>query len=93
MRLDQFPDNHEVVYKVKLGTVRDITTPLTRLENVTKHQVRKMFQKFILASPELWQRSRVEQIDEFNSERRRVHHPAVKAEILADLEISFTETQ
>lgn len=91
MRLDQFPDNHEVVYKVKLGTVRDITTPLTRLENVTKFQVRKMFQKFILASPELWQRSRVEQIDEFNSERRRVNHPAVKPEILVNLEISYTD--
>ena len=93
MRLDQFPDNHEVVYRVKLGTVNDITTPLSRMENVTKRQVRRMFQKFILASPELLQRSRVEQVDEFNSQRRSVHHPTVKAEILMDLEVSFTEGQ
>ncbi len=93
MRLEQFPDNHETVYKVTLGTVRDITSPLTKLENVTKRQVRTMFQKFVQGSPELWQSSRIEQIDEFNFQRRKLHRPVVNPEILMDLEISYTEEQ
>ncbi len=93
MRLDEFPDNHEVAYKMRLATNRDITTAPPKLENVTKREVRKMFQKFVLASPELWQSSRAEQIDEFNAERRKLRRPVVAPEILKDLEISFTEVQ
>ncbi len=93
MKLDQFPDNHEIAYKMTLVTNRDITAPLTKSENVTKRQVRAMFQKFIQASPELWQNSRAEQIDEFNSQRRKLRRPVVRPEILMDLEISYTEDQ
>jgi hypothetical protein len=93
MKLDQFPDNHQIAYKVTLEAVKDITAPTTRFENVTKRKVREMFQRFIQASPELWPRSRADQISEFNSQRRAVHRPLVAPEILKDLEISYTESQ
>jgi hypothetical protein len=92
MRLDQFSDNNDIVYSVSLEAVTDITAPLTRLENVTKRQVREMFQKFILASPELWGRAREDQIFEFNQERRKCRRPWVSPEILRDLEIKVVES-
>ncbi len=91
MRLEQFPDNNDIVYRVSLEAITDITAPLTKLENVTKRQVREMFQKFILASPELWGRAREDQILEFNQERRKCRRPRVAPEILRDLEISVAE--
>jgi hypothetical protein len=93
MKLDQFPDNYEIAYKMRLATNRDITASPAKLDNVTKRQVREMFQKFIQASPELWQNSRAEQIDEFNAQRRKLRRPVVAPEILEDLEISYTEAQ
>jgi hypothetical protein len=91
VKLDLFPDNDEVAYRVTLETIKDITTPPTRWERVTKRQVREMFQKFIQTSPELWQSSRIEQIDEFNSQRRQLRRPVVAPGILMSLEISYTE--
>ncbi len=89
MRLDQYPDNNETAYKISLGAVKDITAPNARWETVTKRQVREMFTKFVQASPELWPRTRDEQIEEFNRERRQLRRPAVKPEILSDLEIAY----
>ncbi len=91
MLLDQFPDNNDIVYTVSLEATKDITAPITRFENVTKRQVRHMFQKFLLASPELWGRAREEQIFEFNQERRRCRRPWVPPDILRNLEIKVTE--
>jgi hypothetical protein len=87
MRLDQFTDNQVIAYKISLDAVNDITAPNTRYETVTRRQVREMFIKFIKASPELWPRTRDEQIDQFNRERQQLRRPAVKPEILKDLEI------
>jgi|WetSurMetagenome_2_1015567.scaffolds.fasta_scaffold360525_2 hypothetical protein len=88
MKLHQFPDNNEIAYKISLGAVTDITAPNTRWETVTRRQVREMFVRFIQASPELWPHAREEQIDQFNIERRKLNRPAVKAEILRELEIA-----
>ncbi len=91
MKLDQYSDNYQVLYKVSIGTNRDITGVGPKTEHVTKRQVRHMFQKFIQASPELWTLTRAEQINEFNAERRKLRKPVVSPQILIDLEIFCTE--
>ena len=93
MKLDQFPDNHQIAYKVTLEAIKDITAPSTKFETVTKRKVREMFQKFILASPELWQHNREEQIREFNLQRQAARRPVVAPEILRDLEIECPNNQ
>ena len=91
MKLDQYSDNYQVLYKVSIGTNRDITGSGPKTEYVTKRHVRHMFQKFMQASPELWPLTRAEQINQVNTERRKLRKPVVSPEILVDLEISCTE--
>jgi very-short-patch-repair endonuclease len=91
MKLNQYTDNHEIAYRVTLEVNQDITAPLTKTENVTKQRVREMFQKFMLASPELWQHTREAQINEFNQQRQKARRPKIKPEILNDLEIIYPE--
>ncbi len=93
MKLNQYPDNYQTVYKVPMGSNNDITGPSGRVENVTRFQVRKMFEKFVQASPELWSRPRTEQIAEFNTERRKIRKPMVAPDLLLDLEISTNQAE
>ena len=93
MKLNQYLDNHQTVYKVRMQGNKDIVGTSGRMENVTRGQVRSMFEKFIQASPEQWSRTRTEQIAEFNAERRKIRKPMVEASLLMDLDISLSEEE
>ncbi len=71
----------------------DIVGTAGRMEIVTRGQVRRMFEKFVQASPELWPRMRSEQIAEFNAERRKLRKPMVEPALLLELEISCSEVE
>jgi hypothetical protein len=83
--LEQFTDNDETAYEVRLGRVSDITAPRTQKERVTKRQVREMFAKFVLSDHELHDKPRSEQIREFNLARQDARRPLVSPEILVNL--------
>ncbi len=93
MKVHQYPDNHLTVYKVPMEGNKDIVATAGRVEIVTRGQVRRMFEKFVQASPELWSRTRSEQIADFNAERRKVRKPTVEPGLLLELEISCSEVE
>jgi hypothetical protein len=87
--LDQYQDNDEAAFSVLQDGTRDITARVTRRETVTKRQVREMFIKFVQNSPDLRSVLRVEQIVQFNLERRELDLPKVDADVLQDLLVPF----